>query len=197
MLLSMRATLLTVVASLLIACPDGAGDDDDDGGEGEGESSEGEGELPPGLAVGEPCDLDEECSSAACIEVCRCNSDLECTGNDNGPFCGQGLLCGPCRENADCSPDGNPAGFACDAVIDGLGETACFEIQCLDDAGCGNNVCERACDAHTLSCQPPAQAGETCARFDEDVCEDYTRTCDDGLACTAPCDDGGECLACE
>ena len=137
------------------------------------------------------------CKTAACIEVCRCAVDDQCEGNAGGPFCGQGLLCGPCRENEDCSPDGNPAGFSCSAIIDGNGETGCFEIGCLDDSGCGNLVCERACDANTLLCVEPAQAGETCARFDEDVCEDYTRTCDGGLTCTAPCDDGGDCFACE
>ncbi len=187
-----RIALVLFASILAAACPDG---NVDAAGEGEGE-----GEVdgnPNGVDVGEACVGDEDCKSAACIEVCRCDRDEECEGNEGGPFCGQGLLCGPCRENEDCSPDGNPAGFSCSAVIDGLGETGCFVIGCLDDAGCGNLVCERACDANTLLCVEPAQAGDTCSRFDDDVCENYTRTCDDGLTCTAPCDDGGECFACE
>src|SRR5688500_7030658 len=114
-MLMSRLALVLFASVVVTACPDGASDAAGEGeGEGEGESEQVYGN-PNGGDVGEACATDEDCKSAACIEVCRCDRDEECEGNAAGPFCGQGFLCGPCRANADCSPNGDPAGFSCAA----------------------------------------------------------------------------------
>lgn len=156
-----------------------------------------------GLALGDVCDSNDECTSGACATR---GDETFCTQLcDAGAPCPEGFTCTPAGDQSVCAPDRGGLDAACDSDAD------CLSGVCTLDHGA--TYCTRPCDE---GCPSGFRCGDTdtdsgvCVREERDLGQDcdLNEDCESGIcavagedrfctqACSdeAPCPGGFECV---